>query len=75
VGRANFDYWPSGFEFPWPQRVKAFLLSNSRQNMAMRLLHGLVALRWIPNVGQMRFIYGGTPEKTGPPQQQAQSMP
>ncbi len=75
VGRALFVYWPSGFEFPWPQHVKTFLLGNSRQNMAMRLLHGLVALRWIPNVGQMRFIYGGTPKKATRPQQQAQSMP
>jgi len=30
------------------------------------LLSGLAHLRWIPNVGQMRFIYGGT-GKTEPP--------
>jgi hypothetical protein len=34
--------------------------------MALRLFSGLVNLRWIPNVGQMRFIYGGT-GKTEPP--------
>jgi signal peptidase I len=59
VGKALFVYWPSGFEFPWPQSVKAFLLQNAR-NPLIRLAHGLVSLRWIPNVGQMRFIYGGT---------------
>jgi signal peptidase I len=65
VGRALFVYWPSGFGFPWPQSVKTFLSSN-RQNAALRLLNGLVSLRWVPNVGQLRFIYGGT-TKTEPP--------
>jgi len=65
VGKALFVYWPSGFEFPWPQGLKDTLIENSRQNMALRLLHGLVSLRWIPNVGQMRFIYGGSPAKAG----------
>jgi signal peptidase I len=60
VGKALFVYWPSGFEFPWPQRLKASLLESSRRNTALRLISGLVSLRWIPNVGQMRFIYGGT---------------
>ena len=32
VGRALFVYWPSGFEFPWPQSLKTFLLSSSRKN-------------------------------------------
>jgi len=66
VGRALFVYWPSGFEFPWPQSIKAFLMQNAR-NRLMRLAHGLVSLRWIPNVGQMRFIYGGTKDNPGPP--------
>jgi signal peptidase I len=65
VGRALFVYWPSGFGFPWPQGLKAFL-SNNRQNAALRLLNGLITLRWVPNVGQLRFIYGGT-AKTEPP--------
>jgi hypothetical protein len=60
VGKALFVYWPSGFEFPWPRGLKTSLLSGSQQNMAMRLLYGMVSLRWIPNVGRMRFIYGGT---------------
>jgi hypothetical protein len=64
VGRALFVYWPSGFGFPWPQGLKTFLGSN-RQNAALRLLNGLITLRWVPNVGQLRFIYGGT-AKTKP---------
>jgi signal peptidase I len=60
VGKALFVYWPSGFEFPWPRGLKTSLLRSSDQNMAMRLLYGVVSLRWIPNVGRMRFIYGGT---------------
>lgn len=70
VGRALFVYWPSGFEFPWPQGLKAFLLQNAR-NPLVRLAHGLVSLRWIPNVGQMRFIYGGTEDSKGPPRREA----
>ncbi len=67
VGKALFVYWPSGFEFPWPQGLKTALLNSSRGgNVALRLLNGLATLRWVPNVGQMRFIYGGT-GKTEPP--------
>jgi signal peptidase I len=66
VGRALFVYWPSGFGFPWPQSVKTFL-SDNRQNAALRLLNGLVSLRWVPNVGQLRFIYGGTTRTEPPP--------
>ncbi len=60
VGKALFVYWPSGFEFPWPATLKDFLLKNADRNLPSRLLHTIVSLRWIPNVGQMRFIYGGT---------------
>lgn len=61
VGKALFVYWPSGFEFPWPQGVKTALLDGSRSgNPIMRLLKTITTLRWVPNVGQMRFIYGGT---------------
>jgi signal peptidase I len=72
VGKALFVYWPSGFEFPWPEGLKNALIASShrndgRQSTAMRLLHGIVSLRWIPNVGQMRFIYGGSPERAVPP--------
>lgn len=63
VGKALFVYWPSGFEFPWPKELKASLLNKSRRNLLMRIIHGIVSLRWIPNVGQMRFIYGGSDSK------------
>jgi len=60
VGKAMFVYWPSGFAFPWPQSVRSFLIENSDNNILTRILHTVVSLRWIPNVGQMRFIYGGS---------------
>jgi len=65
VGKALFVYWPSGFEFPWPESVKRFLLQNSRSSAALRLMYWIVSWRWIPNVGQMRFIYGGSNSANG----------
>ena len=59
VGKALFVYWPSGFDFPWPTPLRDGLVRHAPRNMAARLLHSLVSLRWIPNIGQMRFIYGG----------------
>ncbi len=59
VGKALFVYWPSGFEFPWPVALKTSLLRRVRANPPLRLLYTFVSLRWIPNFGQMRFIYGG----------------
>ena len=64
VGKAMFVYWPSGFGLPWPRRLKTFLLSKSHRNLPMRIMYGIVSLRWIPNVGQMRFIYGGSNKQT-----------
>lgn len=60
VGKALFVYWPSGFAFPWPESLKEFLLGRGDRNLPMRILHKVVSLRWIPNVGQMRFIHGGS---------------
>ncbi|MFC1738979.1 signal peptidase I [Planctomycetota bacterium] len=60
VGKALFVYWPSGFEFPWPRNLRAYLYKNSRQNTLFRIANVLVSLNWIPNLGQMRFIYGGS---------------
>jgi signal peptidase I len=60
VGKALFVYWPSGFKFPWPGGLKTYLANKSRRNLPMRIMYGLTSLRWIPNVGQMRFIYGGS---------------
>jgi hypothetical protein len=68
VGKALFVYWPSGFEFPWPAVMQKTLVKHRQRNMAARLLHSLVSLRWIPNVGQMRFIYGGTNGQDPPPE-------
>jgi len=64
VGKALFVYWPSGFEFPWPKSVKTFLSKYSRYNRLSTVAYWIVSLRWIPNVGQMRFIYGGSNKKT-----------
>lgn len=80
VGKALFVYWPSGFEFPWPGALKNALIANyrqsgGRQSMAMRLLQGIVTLRWIPNVGQMRFIYGGSPQRASPPMESPEQTP
>jgi len=60
VGKAVFVYWPSGFEFLWPRELKAYLLKNSWQNRLSAVMYWLVSFRWIPDVSQMRFIYGGT---------------
>jgi signal peptidase I len=60
VGKAIFVYWPSGYEFPWPQSLKTFLRNKSSQNRLSAIMYWAVTLRWIPNIGQMRFIYGGT---------------
>jgi signal peptidase I len=60
VGKAMFVYWPSGFEFPWPESLKIRLLSSSRKNLLIRAIYGIASLRWIPNVGEMRFVYGGS---------------
>jgi signal peptidase I len=78
VGKALFVYWPSGFEFPWPEKLKAFLLRGGGdydRSAALRLLRGVVSLRWIPNFGQMRFIYGGIREKAGPAPPQDPEVP
>ena len=63
IGKALFVYWPGGFEFPWPQGLKSFLLRSSRQNRLFRIAYALVSLNWIPDVGEIRFIYGGSDRK------------
>lgn len=64
VGKALFVYWPSGFEFPWPSALKMTAANQANKNSVMRMLHMIVSLRWIPNFGQMRFIYGGRNSQT-----------
>ena len=59
VGKALFVYWPSGFKFPWPQALRKFLLKNNQHCPPLRVVNVLVSWGWIPNIGRMRFIYGG----------------
>ncbi len=59
VGKALFVYWPSGFEFPWPASIKGSLRQSSRRNGVSRVLYWFISWKWIPCIGQMRFIYGG----------------
>jgi signal peptidase I len=59
VGKALFVYWPGGFEFPWPENLKMFLLKNSRHSGLFRVMYWFVSWKWIPCIGQMRFIRGG----------------
>jgi signal peptidase I len=59
VGKALFVYWPGGFEFPWPESLKIFLLKNSRHSGLARVMYWFVSWKWIPCIGQMRFIRGG----------------
>ena len=61
VGKALFVYWPSGFEIPWPRRLKTFLLKKVwEKNQLSAVIYWAITLRCIPNIGQMRFIYGGS---------------
>lgn len=60
VGKAVFVYWPNGFEFPWPRSLKKYLLKNSWENRISAVMYWIVSFRWIADVSQMRFIYGGS---------------
>jgi len=60
VGKALFVYWPGGFEFPWPDGLKNSLFKSSRHNGLARVMYWLVSWKWIPSIGQMRFIRGGS---------------
>ena len=60
VGKALFVYWPSGFDFPWPQNLRKFLLENSQHSRLYQVAYAITSLRWIPNIGRMRLIYGGS---------------
>lgn len=64
VGKAMFVYWPTGFKFPWPKGIRKFAARGGHSNGLIRLLKGILNLKWVPNVGQMRYIYGGTAENT-----------
>jgi hypothetical protein len=61
VGKAVFVYWPSGFELPLPRSLKTFLLKKMwEKNRLSAIIYWAITLRCIPNIGQMRFIYGGS---------------
>jgi len=72
VGKAMFVYWPSGFKTPWPKPIKSKLESIFGKQLASdagftvagfgpgRLLRAILFLNWIPDIGQMRYIYGGS---------------
>lgn len=62
VGKAMFVYWPSGYAFPWPQFIRNAVEKHGQRNGFTRVIKTLVQLRWIPNIGKMRFIYGGAGE-------------
>ncbi len=65
MGKALFVYWPGGFEFPWPKAAKTFA-DMPEQPGPLHVLQEMIRLRWIPNVGKMRFIYGGTAPQATP---------
>ncbi|MHC4759088.1 MAG: signal peptidase I [Planctomycetota bacterium] len=63
VGKALFVYWPSGYEFPWPNGLRAYFNKKSRNNNFFRIINEIMFLNWIPNMGQMRFVHGGSGKK------------
>ena len=58
VGKALVVYWPSGYAIPWPKFIRNAAERHGQRGL-MRILKTLIQLRWVPNVGQMRYIYGG----------------
>jgi signal peptidase I len=60
VGKALLVYWPSGYEAPWPSAMRQLLYEEGQKNSAARVAYSLAALKWIPNVGGLRLIYGGS---------------
>ena len=60
VGKAMFVYWPSGYQFPWPEKLTSTLQKGSQNNRLLHVANIMLNLKWIPNIGQMRYIYGGS---------------
>ena len=65
MGKALFVYWPGGFEFPLPKFMRSWAEAQDQPG-PLRILQELIKFRWIPNVGKMRFIYGGANLTTPP---------
>lgn len=59
MGKALLVYWPAGFQVPWPRPLQS-LVEASQVSGPLRILQGLMRLRWIPNIGKIRLIYGGS---------------
>jgi signal peptidase I len=68
VGKAMFVYWPSGYQFPWPKKLTSMIQKGSKNNRLLRIADVILNLKLIPNIGQMRYIYGGSSETGAPPQ-------
>ena len=64
VGKAMFVYWPSGYQFPWPEKLLSMVQKGSQNNGLLNVANVILKLKWIPNIGQMRYIYGGSSEIT-----------
>ncbi len=60
VGKALVVYWPSGYELPWPKQFRTWLYEQGQRNTFGRVAYSLAALKWIPNIGRLRLIYGGS---------------
>jgi len=61
VGKALFVYGPGGFDPPGLPSFKMFLFKSSRHSRLAATMYAVVSWwKCIPNVGQMRFIYGGS---------------
>jgi len=74
VGKAMFVYWPSGYKFPWPQKLTAMVQKGSQNNKLLRLADVILNLKWIPNLGQMRYIYGGSTDRATEPARSGKSL-
>jgi signal peptidase I len=74
VGKAMFVYWPSGYQFPWPDKLTSMVQKGSENNKLLRVANAILNLKWIPNIGQMRYIYGGSSEITENAPQSAKAL-
>ena len=74
VGKAMFVYWPSGYQFPWPERLTNMVRKGSQNNRLLHIANVLLNLKWIPNMGQMRYIYGGSSEGNAMTPQSANTL-
>ncbi len=62
VGKAMFVYWPSGYKVPWPKKLTSMVQKGSDNHKLLGIAKIILNLKWIPNLGQMRYIYGGSSE-------------